>query len=64
LLTTNEEPERDITDRGVTRKIHVELLAALEGQSEKYGTASSMELAEILLKSRDAMDQTKLVELG
>jgi predicted dehydrogenase len=64
LLTTHDQSETDITDRGVTRPIHVELLAALEGRSEKYGTASTLETAEILLKSRDAIDQRNFASLA
>jgi predicted dehydrogenase len=64
LLTTNGQAEHDITSTGVTRSMHVELLAALEGQSEKYGTASSMETAEVLLHARDALDRNQFVNLA
>jgi predicted dehydrogenase len=63
LLTTNDREETDITQSGITRPLHVELLAALERQSEKYGTASSMELAEILLKARDSVEKGTFVDL-
>jgi len=61
-LTTHDQPEKDITDMGVTKPLHVELLAALEGRSERYGTASSMETAEILLHTRDALDTATFLD--
>lgn len=64
LLTTHDQGETDITDRAVTRPIHRELLAALEGRSEKYGTASSMEMAQVLLSARDALDKQSFVDCG
>ena len=64
LLTTHDQAEHDITDRGQCKPLHVELLAALAGQSEKYGTASSMAIAEILLNARDALDAEKFVDLS
>ncbi len=63
LLTTHDQPETDITDRGTCKPMHVELLAALAGQSEKYGTASTLETAHILLQARDALDAGKFVDL-
>jgi predicted dehydrogenase len=64
LLTTHDNPEQDITDRGQCKPLHVELLAALAGQSEKYGTASSLQIAQILLHARDALDSGLFVNLS
>ncbi len=63
-LTTHDAPEQDITERGVTRPLHVELLEALQGRSEKFGSASSMATAEILLHARDALDGGRFVDLA
>lgn len=64
VLTTVDRAEHDITASAVTRPMHIELLAALEGASEKYGTASSMETAEVLLHARDALDRNEFVNLA
>jgi predicted dehydrogenase len=58
MLMTGDEPEVDITDSIEVRPIHEEMWAALHGESNDiYSTTNSLELAEILLKARDAADQ-------
>ena len=58
LLLTEEEPEQDITETVTVRPVHQELLAALREESrEFYSTGSSLEMAETLLRAREAADQ-------
>ncbi len=57
LLISGPEGERDITDSVQGRPVHEELLAAIRGEStEFYSTQESLEIAAILLQSRDAAD--------
>jgi len=55
-LTTNDAEQIDITDITQPPPIHRELLSAIEGKSDRFNTATSLELAEILLNARDACD--------
>lgn len=56
-LTTTSEGECDVTAWGnPPRPLHAELLAALAGDSSRFSTVQSLEMAEILLRSRDALD--------
>jgi predicted dehydrogenase len=62
-LTTEGEPETDITDLEGTRPVQEELLAALRGESrEFYSTQESLEMAEILLHAREAADIKQWVD--
>jgi predicted dehydrogenase len=62
-LITNSESETDITDSIEVRPVHQELLAALRGESnECYSTQASLEMAEVLLRARDAADGKLWVE--
>lgn len=57
-LLCGDEPEADITETAVVAPVHLELLAALRGDcSEFYSTAHSLEMAETLLRARDAADK-------
>lgn len=62
-LLSEDAPEQDITDSVTVRPVQHELLAALRGESgEFYGTALSLEMAETLLRARDAADQRQWSE--
>lgn len=57
-MLTEDEPERDITETVTVRPVHQELLAALRGEcSEFYSTEASLQMADVLLRARDAADQ-------
>lgn len=63
LLISGSEAEIDITDSVEVRPVHIELLAALRGENrEFYSTQASLEMAEILLRARDAADQRQWIE--
>jgi predicted dehydrogenase len=52
--------EKDVTESVKTQPMHLELLAAIRGDNcDLYCTQSSLELAETLLKARDAVDGRK-----
>ncbi|MDQ3814057.1 MAG: Gfo/Idh/MocA family oxidoreductase [Armatimonadota bacterium] len=56
-VLTGDEPERDITKTVTVRPVQQELLAAIRGEShEFYSTEASLQMAEILLRARDAAD--------
>ncbi|HEX8464055.1 MAG TPA: Gfo/Idh/MocA family oxidoreductase, partial [Abditibacterium sp.] len=56
-LLSREAPEEDITHSVEVRPVHYELLAAIEGKTDEfYSTRESLEVAEILLRARDAAD--------
>lgn len=58
LLTTQDQPERDITETVPTLPVYQALLAALaSGGTEAYSTAASLEMAELLLQARDVADR-------
>jgi predicted dehydrogenase len=55
--------ERDVTDEAKVQPIHVELLAAVRGESDDlYSTAASLEIAAVLLHARDAADNQEWVK--
>jgi predicted dehydrogenase len=57
-LITHDQGPQDITDTASPRPLHVELLdAALSQTDAPFSTAHSLELARILLTTRDAADQ-------
>jgi predicted dehydrogenase len=57
-LLTDDAPEQDITESVTVRPVQRELLAALRGEpGEFYSTAASLEMAETLLRARDAADR-------
>ncbi len=61
---TNDQHPRDITKETCVDPVHQELLAAVRGERDEiYGTKQSLEMAEILLKSRDAQDRREWVKL-
>jgi len=64
ILITRDQGEMDITDRckGV-RPMHLELLAALKGDTTWFSTAASLETARVLLHARDAADGQCWVDL-
>lgn len=75
LLTTHDQPERDITDDLTTSPIHHELLEALQqrhgdGNSEHprgndiYNTTDALAMAAALLAGRDACDQGQVVTIA
>lgn len=55
LITQDAEPA-DITDRGRDASTPHDLIAALNGDSRHYCTASTLYMARVLLTSRDAAD--------
>ena len=58
LLTTEDRPERDITESVPATPVYQALLAALAaGGTDAYSTAASLEMAELLLQSRDVADR-------
>jgi predicted dehydrogenase len=58
VLLDKDGDEEDVTNIVATKPIHAELLSAARGESEDlYSTASSMEIAAVLLHARDAADQ-------
>lgn len=63
-LCTHEQEERDITSSVSVEPIHRELLAALRGEStDLYSTAHSLEMAAVLLASRDAADRQEMIDI-
>ncbi|MGA2229315.1 MAG: Gfo/Idh/MocA family oxidoreductase [Tepidisphaeraceae bacterium] len=62
-LIAESQGEIDITGRAIVRPIHLELLAALQGEkSEWFSTAISLATAEVLLHARDACDRQAWVQ--
>jgi len=58
VLITHDHSPQDITDSASPRPLHHELLAAALGEAESpFSTAHSLELARVLLSTRDAADQ-------
>lgn len=63
LITDDHEP-LDVTGTVTVRPIHEEMLDAIQGRgSPMYGTATSLELAVVLLHARDAADQRARVAI-
>ncbi len=65
VLITHDDGPQDITDSATPRPLHVELLdAALAGNTTAFGTAHSLEIARVLLTTRDAADRQVRLPLG
>ena len=63
-LITNDTGPREITRHVATRPVHEELLDGAEGTCRAlYSTRHSLELAAVMLASRDAADQQRTVEI-
>ncbi len=54
-ILIDAEGESDITDSVQPRSVEEELLAGAHGESDVYSTADSLEVAAILLRTRDAV---------
>ena len=56
-LLGDDGVEQDITDAVQARPMHAELIAAIRGETtDLFGTAASLEMAEVLLCAREAAD--------
>lgn len=59
-----DQPSRDITESVMVEPAHRELLAAVRGQcTDIYSTQHSLEMAAILLHTRDAQDKRQWVQI-
>jgi predicted dehydrogenase len=62
LLLASDGSEQDLTESVPSRPMHAELLAAIRGETREYfSTEASLEMAEILLRARDAADKQQWI---
>lgn len=64
ILTTHDQKPTDITEMGAAASVEKDFVEALEGKTDVYSTEHSMYLAKVMLHSRDAADEGKVVEIS
>ncbi len=57
MVSTHEQGPTDMTDLGSGAKVSDDLLGALDGCTDVYGTGASLYTARVLLDSREAVDR-------